>query len=148
MYTCGLLFYFCYTSSVSLQQTSPSPVCPGDDVIFTCTVTASTNQSDMLFLHFYNAFDEEERAFHDPVNINSANISGTVGPFTTKLVEVRNDSIVATATIQGITSQDAACACITCKDGYGYGDGVKCVALGKKISRGYRLINLYYHIYI
>ena len=45
--------------------------------------------------------------------------SSTVGPFTTEVVEVSNSSIVATATINGITLDIAKSAGIECKDGSG-----------------------------
>ena len=92
-----------------MQQTSPSPVCPCDDVILTCTVTASATQSEKLFLYLANALDEQNRVFYnakDTVIVNSS----TVGPFTTKLVQVSNDSIVAAATIKGIMYQYITCA--------------------------------------
>ena len=55
------------------------------------------------------------RVFHDPATINNSNRS-TLGRFTTKTVEVSNDSIVATATIKGVTSNDAPCTGIICTD--------------------------------
>ena len=109
-------------------------MCPGDDVILTCTVTASTNKSGMLFLFFSNAFDghHTNRVFYDAGSTISAN-SSTVGLFTTKVVEVSNDSIVATATIKEITSQNDTCTGIKCEDGSGV-ESVLYVALGKKKS--------------
>ena len=122
---------------MDLQQASPSPVCPSDDVILTCTVTAPTNEAD-IFLYFYNAFNEEDRVFYDAGETSIANNS-TVGPFTTKTVEISNSSIVATATINGITFQDATCAGIICKDGSG-DEKVIYIAIGTKKSRRYKLI--------
>ena len=132
----ALIYIFLWYFPVDLQQTSPSPVCPSDDVILTCTVTAPTNQPELLFFHFYNAFDEEDRLFYDAeVDTNIVN-NWTVGPFTTKIVEISNDSIPATATIKGITY-----AGIICKDGPG-DENVLYIAIGKKKITGYKLISL------
>ena len=125
--------YFLVCFPVELQQTSPSPVCPGDDVIFTCKVTVSTNQSEMLVLVFFDAFDKNNIIFYDAETMISSN-SSTIGPFTTKIVETSNGSIVATATIKGITYEDVPCAGISCNDFFG-SRSVLYVALGKKKGR-------------
>ena len=134
------MIYFLLYFPVDLQQTPPLPVCPGDDVTLTCTVTVSTNQSDLPFLYLVNAFDENNRVFHNAEDTVIAN-SSKVGPFTAKVVEASNEIIVATATIKEITSKDALCAGIKCRDGSG--DEIALyVALGKKKSRWCMLISL------
>ena len=115
-------------------------MCPGDDVIFTCTVTASANESQLLLLLFSNPLDDQDRALYDAESTGNAK-SLPVGPFTTKIVEVSNDSIVATATMKGITSEDTACVGIRCRDSDGK-ENVLYVDLGKKKIRGYTIINL------
>ena len=119
-------------SLVDLQQTSPSPICPGDDVIFTCTVTVSANESVPLLLFFSNPLDDQDRALHDAGSTGNAK-SLPVGLFSTKLVEASNDSIVATATMKKITHEDTACVGIKCKDGPGE-EKVKYVEMGKNKS--------------
>ena len=118
-------------SLVNFQQTSPSPVCPGDDVVFTCTVTASANESGPLLLYFSNPLNDQDRVVIDPAEITISANNSTVGPFTTKIVEASNESIVATATMKGITSEDCACIGIKCRDIYG-NENVLYVDLGKK----------------
>ena len=126
-------FIFVYFP-VELQRTSPSPVCPGDDVILTCTVTVSANKSKNLFLYLYDTCDQNNRVFHDVASVNSSNGS-TLGHFTTQTVAVSNESIVATATIKGVTSNEAPCTGIRCVNFFG-GEKVLYVALGKqKVKR-------------
>ena len=121
-------------------------MCPGDDVILTCTVTASANKIDMLSLYLNNAFHEEEYLFHlagDTINEDGS----TIGPFTVKIISVGNDSIVATATIKGITSQNAACAGIICKDGFGKEKDLY-VTLGKRRAVGTKVSELVLHVLV
>ena len=126
---------------MDLQQTSPSPVCPGDDVIFTCAVTASTNQSSNLFLFLVNPLDDLDRVFYD-AGVTMGNASSlTVGPFTTELVEVSHATIVTTATIEEITSEDITSAGIKCKDSSG-NESVLYVNSSKRKHRGCVVINL------
>ena len=60
-FLCTAISIFVYFP-VDLQQTSPSPVCPGDDVIFTCTVTVSAIESETLFLYLYDACDQHNKS--------------------------------------------------------------------------------------
>ena len=114
-------------------------MCPGDDVIFTCTVTVSANKSKNLFLYLYDACDQDNRVFHNAATVNTN--SSTLGPFTTKTVEVTNDNIIASATIKGVMPNDAPCTGIRCVDASG-GEKVVYVALGKKKCQGCKLVHL------
>ena len=67
--------------------------------------------------------------------------SSPLGPFTIKTVAVSNESIVATATIKGVTTSDAPCTGIRCVDFSG-NEKILYVALGKNKCQGYKLINL------
>ena len=124
--------YFLVHFLVDLQQTSPLPVCPGDNVILTCTATVFANMSDNLVLYLYDTCDQDNREFYASQAVNNSN-SSTLGRFTAKVVAVSDSSIVATATIKGVTSNDAPCTGIKCVDVSG-GDKTLYVVLGKKKS--------------
>ena len=93
-----------------------------------------------LFLYLYDTCDQDNKEFYDPQTVNNLNGS-TLGRFTTKVVAVTNDSIVATATVKGVMSNDAPCTGIKCVDAFG-GEKVVYIALGKNKSQGYKLISL------
>ena len=88
-------------------------------------MTVSEKESDILFLNFYDACDQDNRVFHDAATVNNSNGS-TLGRFTTKTVKVSNDSIVATATIKEVTSNDAPCTGIICADFSAMDEGSVC----------------------
>ena len=121
---CLILLYF----PDELQQVPPSPVCPSDDIILTCTVTTPTNQTEKLLLYSIVALDELDRELYAGETAIIAN-SSTVGPFTTISVKKNDDSHVLTTTINGIMFQDVVCAGIKCKNGYS-DESVVHVALG------------------
>ena len=91
---------------VDLQQTSsPSSVCPGDDAIFTCTVTVSLNQ--IVTLTWVNPLDNADYyAYIISDSVDTPNNTECVAGFAIKLIRIDNSSIVSTATLTGITTQD------------------------------------------
>ena len=79
----------------SLQQTSPpySPVCPGDDVVFTCSVTNST----LLIWNYYG---------HTESYLAGSPSERILGGFNLTLVSTMNGVIRSEASLQHVTSND------------------------------------------
>ena len=94
---------------VVLERTSPSPVCPGDNVIFTCTVTASSNPT----LTWINPKNESDnRKAYTATSVSD----GYVGDFFTQLIGSFSGGIVSTATLLMVAVKDDGSQGITCRD--------------------------------
>ena len=80
---------------VSLEQTSPSysPVCPGDNVVFTCNVTGN-----ILIWDYYG----QARAYLD----GSSSETVLLGGFNISLISIMNGVIRSEARLQHVTSND------------------------------------------
>ena len=116
---------------VDLQQTSPLPVCPEDNVSFVCTVTASANES--LLLAWFNPNHELDAKVYI-VNDTSIKTDNVVGVFTTKLVKASSDTIISTATINELNVAEIMYAGISCLDGAGNNQTLYVADSGRKIS--------------
>ena len=110
------------------MQVSPSPVCPGDDVIFICTVTVSGNESLLLF--WLNPDNNQDWKIYF-ANDTSIHKDDVVGAFTTKL-KVSNDTIISTATINDLNLVDIMSAGISCFDSVGNNQTLYVADSGKK----------------
>ena len=115
--------------AVDLQQTSPSPVCPGDDVILACTVTVPSNQS--LILIWFNPNNNEDRKLYI-VNDTDVSNDPVVGSFTTELVGYSSNTIISTATVQEINFTDAMQTGINCFDSIGNNETMYITGSGRK----------------
>ena len=96
---------------VVLQQTSPLPVCPGDNVTFTCTATVS--YPDIVILTWITP----NNGSYDQVRYDGQSVlykDESVGAFTTKLIANSAGSLVSTATLSGVTVQDDGSQRATC----------------------------------
>ena len=96
--------------SVNLQQTSPFPVCPGDNVTFTCTVISYP------FLIWFDPNDDQQQVTYTLTD--TENKTETFGEFTIKLIELDDMNLVSTATLTANISHDDGHKEILC----GYGD--------------------------
>ena len=92
-----------------MQQTSPSPVCPGDNVTFTCTVTG--NKPTITWINPKNMSYDRKVYSSNSVLYQD----GNVGAFTTQLIGISDVSIVSIATLSGVTVQDDENQGITCR---------------------------------
>ena len=106
-------------------------MCPGDDVIFTCTVTVSGIQS--LILTWINPNNGQDRKLYLVNDVNIGN-DPVVGAFTTKLVDFSNDTIISTATIGKINFVDVVPAGINCLDSIGNNKTLHVIESGTKIK--------------
>ena len=79
---------------VSLQQTSPPyfPVCPGDDIVFTCNVTGT-----ILIWDYYG----QTEAY-----LAGSSSETVLGGFNLTLVSIMNGVIRSEARLQHVTSND------------------------------------------
>ena len=92
---------------VNLQQTSPSPACPGDDITLTCTMTGS--YPTLTWINPQSTLDRLSYTF-----ISVLYQDGTVGAFTTKLIS-SGRKVVSTATLTGARLQEHGRQGITCR---------------------------------
>ena len=100
--------------AVDLQQEFSTPVCPGDNVSFICTVSGS----DALIMVWLNPENNKDKKIYQ-ANDTDIDNDDVVGAFTTKLVEASNNTIVSTATIIQLNPVDFTSAGISCDDGTG-----------------------------
>ena len=94
---------------VVLQQTSPLPVCPGDNVTFTCTVTESYPILTWINPNNVSIYDRQVYT-GDSVLYKD----GSVEAFTTRLIANPAGSLVSTATLSEVTVQDDGSQGVTC----------------------------------
>lgn len=114
-----------------MLQVSSSLVCPGDDLSFICTVTASANET--LLLAWFNPNNEQDAKVYI-VNDTSFKIDNVVGAFTTKLVKASSDTLISTATINALNVAEIMYTGISCLDGPGDNHTVYVADTGRKIS--------------
>ena len=98
---------------VDLQQTSPLPVCPGDDVILTCIVIVP--EGSLVSLLWLNPKDKTDQYTYTISNIQFPNNARCVGGFTTKLIGVNDTTMVSTAILTRVTAHDDGNKGILCK---------------------------------
>ena len=96
--------------SVDLQQTSPFPVCPGDNVTFTCTVNSSAGTTSLLI--WSNPKDPEQQVTY--TSNDAKNKTEDFGDFIVKLTEVDGVNLVSTATLTADISHDNGHKEISC----------------------------------
>ena len=106
-------------------------MCPGDDVILTCTVTVPSNQS--LILIWLNPSNNEDRKLYI-VNDTDVSNDPVVGAFATELVGYSSNTIISTATVQEINFMDVMQAGISCMDSGGISTTMNVTESGRKIK--------------
>ena len=104
-------------------------MCPGDDVLLTCTVTVPSNQS--LILIWLNPSNNEDRKLYI-VNDTDVSNDPVVGAFTTELVGYSSNTIISTATMQEINFMDVTQAGISCVDSGGISETMYITGSGRK----------------
>ena len=97
--TCTCSFYI-----VDLQQTSSPSVCPGDDFILTCRITISAGH--FLSLTWCNPNNSQEQFTYSFSNTATHNTTGCVAGFIVKLIGIDELSLVSTATLREVTSDE------------------------------------------
>ena len=97
---------------VDLEQTSPSPLCPGDDVILTCKVTVP--EGNIVSLLWLNPEDETDQYTYTLSNTQFPNNTRSVGGFTTEFIGGNDTTMVTTATLTGVTAHDDGNKGISC----------------------------------
>ena len=110
---CGILACTYTFYIVDLQRTSSSPVCPGDDVIFTCRVTGSAGQ--FLSLTWSNPNKSQDQFTYSFSNTVTHNTTGCVAGFTVQLIGIDELSLASTATLTEVTSDEDGVKAILCQ---------------------------------
>ena len=97
---------------VVLEQASPLPVCPGDNITLICTVTVPENQVPSL--SWVNPKNRtHDREVYTVVSSNNSK-TGSVGGFTTAFIKGNDTTIVSSAILSMVTEQDEENKAIAC----------------------------------